>query len=81
MINIDTHEHQYKLWPSGEVYQLSLLLKNRTVILQGKVRQVNIYIISVQNDTDIKWEKDKQQILEMVLYYTLVFVNHFLKEL
>lgn len=41
----------------------------------------SIYIISVQNDTDIKWEKDKQQILEMVLYYTLVFVNHFLKEL
>lgn len=54
MIHIDTHEHQYKLWPSGEVYQFSLLLKNRTVILQGKVRQVNIYIISVQNDTDIK---------------------------
>lgn len=58
MIHIDTHEHQYKLWRSSEVYQLSLLLKNRTVILQGKVRQVilyiYIYIISVQNDTDIK---------------------------
>ncbi len=57
MICIDSREHQNKLRPSGEVYQLFLLLKNRTVILQRKEMQVIMYILFQYRMIDIKRKK------------------------